>query len=93
MNTKLVPRKRNPLYPSCLHTHFENTAAQQYSYIHHSYVGDWNKFPSCEFELFVGCGDDEYKAALKRGRSSHPVAPPGRVSHTFSLKECAFNYK
>jgi hypothetical protein len=54
--------------------------------MHHSYVGDWNKFPSCKCELFVSCGDDEHQTSLEWDRSSNPVTPPGRVSYTLSLK-------
>jgi hypothetical protein len=57
-----------------------------FSYMHHSLVGNWNKLPSCECELFVSCGDDEHQTSLEWNRSSNPVAPPSRVSHTFSLK-------
>jgi hypothetical protein len=56
------------------------------SYIHHGLVAHWNELSSCECKLLVGCGDDEEQTALERDRSSHPVAAPGRVSHTFSLK-------
>jgi hypothetical protein len=37
-------------------------------------------------ELLVSCSDDEYYTSLKRDRSSHPVAPECRVSHTLRLK-------
>jgi hypothetical protein len=56
------------------------------TYIHHGLIWHRNKFPGCECELLVGCGYDEGQTALKWDRSSHPVAPPGSVSHTFSLK-------
>jgi hypothetical protein len=61
------------------------------SYMHHGRIGHWNKFPGCECELLVGCGDDEGQTALKWDRSSHPVAPPRSVSHTFSLEEYTRN--
>jgi hypothetical protein len=57
-----------------------------YTYVHHGLIRDWNKLPSCECELFVGCRDDEEQTALKWDRSSHPVAPPGRVSHPLCLE-------
>jgi hypothetical protein len=57
-----------------------------FSYIHHCRVAHRNKLPSRECELFVSCGDDEKQTSLEWDRSSNPVAPPDRVSHTFSLK-------
>ena len=56
------------------------------TYIHHGLVGHRNKFPSCQCELLVSCGNDEDQTALKRDRSSYPVAAPGCVSHPFSLE-------
>ena len=66
-----------PLYP---------VHSKQLTYIHHGFVGHRNKFSSCQCELLVGCGNDENQAALKRDRSSYPVAAPCCVSHTFSLE-------
>jgi hypothetical protein len=60
------------------------------TYIHHGLVGHGNEFPCCECELLVGCGDDDGQTALKWDRSSHPVAPPGSVSHAFSLDNCTY---
>jgi len=35
------------------------------SYIHHGPVAHRNKFPSCQCELLVSCGNDEDQTALK----------------------------
>jgi hypothetical protein len=70
---------RFPNYSKHIHT------MEDCSYVHHSLVAHWNKLPSCECELLVGCRDDEGQTPLKRDRSSHPVAPPHDVSHLFSL--------
>jgi hypothetical protein len=64
----------------------KHSVQEDLSYIHQSLVAHWNKLSSCECKLLVGCGGDEEQTALERDRSSHPVATPGRVSHTFSLK-------
>jgi hypothetical protein len=37
----------------------------EYSYIHHGPVGNRNKFPSCQCEILVSCGNDENQTALK----------------------------
>jgi hypothetical protein len=56
------------------------------SYIYHGLVGNRNKFPSCQCELLVSCGNDEGQTALKWDRSSYPVAAPGCFSHHLPLK-------
>jgi len=35
------------------------------SYIHHCLVAHRNKFPSCQCELLISCGNDEDQRALK----------------------------
>ena len=42
-------------------------------------------------ELLVSCSNDEHQTSLKWNRSSHPVAPECRVSHTLHLKIFAIN--
>ena len=70
---------------SIMECHF-NVVNCEYSYIQRGLVQDRNKFPSCQCELLVSCGNDENQTALKLDRSSYPVGAPCCVSHTFSMK-------
>jgi hypothetical protein len=62
-----------------------------YTYIHHGHIWHRHKLSRCQLELLVSCSDDEYQASLKWDRSSHPVAPECRVSHTLRLKMFTIN--
>ena len=57
-----------------------------YTYIHHGHIWHRNKFSRCQLEPLVSCTNDEHQTSLKWDRSSHPVAPECRVSHTLRLK-------
>ena len=62
-----------------------------FTYIYHSQIWHRNKLSRCQLETLVRCGDDEHKTSLKWDRSSHPVAPECRVSHTLRLKYSTIN--
>jgi len=57
-----------------------------FTYIYHSQIWHRNKLPRCQLETLVSCSNDEHQTSLKWDRSSHPVAPERRVSHTLRLK-------
>jgi hypothetical protein len=63
------------------------------SYAEHGFVGDWNKFSSCEAELLGSHDADDDEGLLKRNRGPHPIAFPDCISYTVCLKEKIQIYK
>ena len=79
--------------PTQKHTHiyiytyiWVYTYIYAHTYIHHGHIWHRNKFSSCQLEPLVSCSSDEHHTSLKWDRSSYPVAPECRVSHTLRLK-------
>ena len=56
------------------------------TYIQECCLGNWNKFPSCQYDFLTSHIDDETETAYKRDRSSDPLTAPRRLSHTLSLQ-------
>jgi len=69
-----------------VHTHIHT-----HTYVLRGHVWHRNKLASGQLELLVSCSDDEHQTSLKWDRSSHPVAPECRVSHTVRLKHSKIN--
>ena len=56
------------------------------TYIHHSQIWYRDELSRCQLDPLVSCSNDEHQTSLKWDRSSHPVAPECRLSHTLRLK-------
>jgi hypothetical protein len=61
------------------------------TYIHRCHIWHRNKFSRCQMDLLVSYSNDEHQTSLKWDRSSHPIAPECRVSHTLRLKMFTIN--
>jgi hypothetical protein len=61
------------------------------TYINCGHIWHRNGLFRCQIELLVSCSNDEHQTSLKWDRSSHPVAPECRVSHTVRLKHFTNN--
>ena len=61
------------------------------TYVQCGHIWHRNKLSRCQLERLVSCSNDEHQTSLKWNRSSHPVAPECRVSHTLRLKCFIFN--
>jgi len=72
------------LYQICLHYYV-------YTYIQCGHIWNRNKLSRCQLELLISCSNDVHQTSLKWNRSSHPVAPESRVSHTLRLKIFTIN--
>ena len=70
-------------YGRMTHEKIENVG---FTYIYHSHIWHRNKLSRCQLELLACCGDDEHQTSLKLDRSSNPITPECRVSHTLRLK-------